>query len=273
MALITCPECSKEVSDKAESCPVCAFPIERHLKQIANDSVAAHKDELQKIYERVYAERTSKEKNDPARGDAINFKFIISCLAACVFVVGLVLLGRTGSETNQTDSKIDTKPSIADKRTWFNSAKTLLTDKSQKVDDGELVRIKESLEAVTADMPEYKEANLLLPEVNKRVEKYEKLKKVKEEQRRKEAEDAEYTKAGKRIHAKHPEWSAEDCNKIGKGLIHIGMTAEKVRAAWGRPYHINRTSTAYGESEQWVMHEMGGSYVYFENGICTAIQN
>ncbi|MCL4475838.1 MAG: hypothetical protein M1508_06390 [Nitrospirae bacterium] len=27
MALINCPECSKEVSDKAETCPNCAYPI------------------------------------------------------------------------------------------------------------------------------------------------------------------------------------------------------------------------------------------------------
>ena len=27
MALINCPECGKEVSDKATSCPKCAFPI------------------------------------------------------------------------------------------------------------------------------------------------------------------------------------------------------------------------------------------------------
>jgi len=27
MALINCPECKNEVSDKAEKCPKCAFPI------------------------------------------------------------------------------------------------------------------------------------------------------------------------------------------------------------------------------------------------------
>lgn len=29
MALINCPECSKEISDKAEACPQCGFPIKR----------------------------------------------------------------------------------------------------------------------------------------------------------------------------------------------------------------------------------------------------
>ena len=27
MALIKCPECGKEISDKAESCPHCGYPI------------------------------------------------------------------------------------------------------------------------------------------------------------------------------------------------------------------------------------------------------
>lgn len=27
MALINCPECGKEVSDKAKACPNCAYPI------------------------------------------------------------------------------------------------------------------------------------------------------------------------------------------------------------------------------------------------------
>ena len=29
MALITCPECKKEVSDRALSCPSCAYPLEQ----------------------------------------------------------------------------------------------------------------------------------------------------------------------------------------------------------------------------------------------------
>lgn len=31
MALIKCPECGKDVSDKAKSCPVCGYPIESIL--------------------------------------------------------------------------------------------------------------------------------------------------------------------------------------------------------------------------------------------------
>ena len=39
MALIKCPECGTEVSDKAEKCPKCAFPIkiESNSSQVKND--------------------------------------------------------------------------------------------------------------------------------------------------------------------------------------------------------------------------------------------
>jgi len=40
MALIKCPECGTEVSDKAEKCPKCAYPIkpESNISQIKSDS-------------------------------------------------------------------------------------------------------------------------------------------------------------------------------------------------------------------------------------------
>jgi hypothetical protein len=81
------------------------------------------------------------------------------------------------------------------------------------------------------------------------------------------------TKAGQKIHAKYPEWDTEVCNKVGKGNISIGMTTAQVKAAWGNPYRVNTTTTANGVSEQWVMRESGSSYVYFEDGRVTTIQN
>ena len=32
MALIKCPECSKEVSDKAKTCPHCGYPLTNNEK-------------------------------------------------------------------------------------------------------------------------------------------------------------------------------------------------------------------------------------------------
>src|SRR4051794_16621515 len=35
MALITCPECTKEVSDRATACPHCGFPLTREQTPVA----------------------------------------------------------------------------------------------------------------------------------------------------------------------------------------------------------------------------------------------
>ena len=34
MALINCPECKKEISDKAASCPNCGNPIENNTESV-----------------------------------------------------------------------------------------------------------------------------------------------------------------------------------------------------------------------------------------------
>lgn len=50
----------------------------------------------------------------------------------------------------------------------------------------------------------------------------------------------------------------------------IGMTASEVRSSnWGSPSDINKTTTAYGVSEQWVYSNF--KYIYLEDGIVTSI--
>lgn len=68
-------------------------------------------------------------------------------------------------------------------------------------------------------------------------------------------------------------WDKDDCIAIASGKIKIGMTYDMVIAAWGRPSDINRTTSAYGTSEQWCYGDIGGSYVYFDDGKVTTIQN
>lgn len=54
--------------------------------------------------------------------------------------------------------------------------------------------------------------------------------------------------------------------------VSIGMTQEEVlESSWGKPEHINKTTTAYETWEQWVYP--GYNYLYFDDGILTAIQN
>ena len=55
--------------------------------------------------------------------------------------------------------------------------------------------------------------------------------------------------------------------------VKIGMTSKQVinDTKWGKPDEINRTTTQYQVSEQWVYGN--GNYLYFENGVLTTIQN
>lgn len=80
------------------------------------------------------------------------------------------------------------------------------------------------------------------------------------------------TVKAKPIKAKHPDWKNEACNAVAEKEIYIGMTDDQVRAAWGKPYKINESKGSYGTHEQWVMYEHGSTYVYFENGKMTSLQ-
>lgn len=44
MALIKCPECNKEVSDKAEICVHCGYPISKWIKEKKSDSSQSNED-------------------------------------------------------------------------------------------------------------------------------------------------------------------------------------------------------------------------------------
>lgn len=54
--------------------------------------------------------------------------------------------------------------------------------------------------------------------------------------------------------------------------VTIGMTEQDVLdSRWGKPQSINRSTYSFGVHEQWVYG--GHNYLYFENGILTAVQN
>ena len=51
----------------------------------------------------------------------------------------------------------------------------------------------------------------------------------------------------------------------------IGMTKEEVeKSTWGTPKKVNKTTYSWGTTEQWVYDNF--RYVYFQNGIVSAIQ-
>jgi len=129
-------------------------------------------------------------------------------------------------------------------------------------DEAKLLQ-KEKIEAYRKDEEENARWQKIYEEENRKKEL------VRKEQQRKEAErrgkEAEIRKA--RI----AQFPIEIQDAINKKSVLIGMTQDQARLAWGNPEKINRTITKLGVHEQWVYG--GGNYLYFENGILTAIQN
>ncbi len=85
MALIKCPECNSEVSDKAESCPKCAYPI--------IGSIQAHDRKVQTI------EQTSKRYKGHQLLSVLLFiiSFLIMITGVSKDQLGLIIFGALGS--------------------------------------------------------------------------------------------------------------------------------------------------------------------------------
>jgi hypothetical protein len=65
-------------------------------------------------------------------------------------------------------------------------------------------------------------------------------------------------------------WSPDVEQSVIERKVQLGMTAEQVIMAWGKPNHINKTVGRWGVHEQWVYHS--SQYLYFENNIVTSWQ-
>ena len=67
----------------------------------------------------------------------------------------------------------------------------------------------------------------------------------------------------------HSKWGASIAKDIVEGYVRIGWDREKCRMSWGEPRDINTSIGAWGRHEQWCYYS---SYLYFENGRLTSIQ-
>jgi hypothetical protein len=82
------------------------------------------------------------------------------------------------------------------------------------------------------------------------------------------------------------EWTAEDCERIGKHEVWIGMTIDQLHASKGLPYAVNTTHTPGVVESQLVYQRFSwlaamnrastglipDCYVYVQNGVVVAIQ-
>lgn len=73
-----------------------------------------------------------------------------------------------------------------------------------------------------------------------------------------------------RLTAKYGKYYAK---LIAEEKVVPGMTKEMCRESWGEPDDINVSIGTWGRHEQWVYGETYSSYLYFENGKLTTIQN
>ena len=104
-------------------------------------------------------------------------------------------------------------------------------------------------------------------------EKIRQEKQAQEAQRAKERAEREERAAQDKIEKERAKRLAERKRREAMPSPRIGMTWSQVvnQTSWGKPYDINRTTTARGTREQWVYGER--RYLYFDNGVLTAIQD
>ncbi len=65
-------------------------------------------------------------------------------------------------------------------------------------------------------------------------------------------------------------WTKKTWDAISEAKVFVGMSKQQAEFSWGKPKDINRTNNLNNVREQWVY---GESYLYFANGILSAIQN
>lgn len=89
MALIQCPECGKEISDKAASCPNCGCPIVvvKETQQVSEMPANVNKNSI------VAQCRTDVESSCAMKPKMVSKKLIVTLGVAVVVVIVVVLIG------------------------------------------------------------------------------------------------------------------------------------------------------------------------------------
>ncbi len=119
MALISCPECKREISDQAKSCPHCGFPIENIRNPFLKTNAArttppplpdmlSHKSNLSSS-----SQETSSSQNSKVRTKIFNLLLWVIILG-----IPIMLFANIRSETNSNNkvgdkSNISSTPSVA----------------------------------------------------------------------------------------------------------------------------------------------------------------
>ena len=80
MALITCPECGKEISDRADTCPHCGYPIKKEENNVIDN------------VEQTYPDSFVVQENVEKKGQSVLGVFaLIFSILGCTFWLGAIL--------------------------------------------------------------------------------------------------------------------------------------------------------------------------------------
>jgi hypothetical protein len=72
---------------------------------------------------------------------------------------------------------------------------------------------------------------------------------------------------------RHSDWNIDTCRMMDAKEVMIGMNAEQVRLAWGKPSKITVTTSADRQREQWIFGPASPrSYIYLDDDLVQKIQ-
>lgn len=119
MALIKCPECGKEISEKANSCPNCGYPINKQ----ENEEWHSWDDYTNKKDENTISntQQSNIKEEQPQKKSANN-----NSASGCLLVFGLLFIGwlfisqimdGTGDDSAEEAFKTDPEPAIEEATT------------------------------------------------------------------------------------------------------------------------------------------------------------
>ncbi|MDC4255202.1 zinc ribbon domain-containing protein [Acinetobacter baumannii] len=113
MALISCPECKREISDQAKSCPHCGFPIEKIRNPFLKTNVGrTPPPPLPDMLSHKSNPSSSSQKISPSQNSKVRTKLFNLLLWVIILGIPIMIFANIGSETN-SNNKIGVKSNIS----------------------------------------------------------------------------------------------------------------------------------------------------------------
>lgn len=91
MAMMKCPECGRDVSDRASKCPQCGYPIQEYLNERAKESNAGNRDDLNEIKnEPLQDGGGTADVPKPSEPEKKKTRIAIIAAIVCVAIVAVI---------------------------------------------------------------------------------------------------------------------------------------------------------------------------------------